>query len=85
MNRACISKWLQSSVYQTISDSIIIKIDGHKPEEFIDEKTGSSKYWINNEEKKLEIKQKIDRINNVFERVKKELQILYFIRRQSFN
>ena len=92
MDKACIADGLQSPVYQTISDSVIIKFEGHKPEEFIDKKTGSAKYWKNYEEKEkeFEIEQKIERINTVFERVnwknervnervKKELQILYSI------
>ena len=78
MNKACIAEGLQSPVYQTISDSVIIKFEGHKPEEFIDKKTGSPKYWINSEakEKELDIEQKNERanpenkrVNDVFERV----------------
>jgi len=92
MNKACIAEGLQSPVYQTISDSVIVKFEGHKPEEFIDKRTGSPKYWNNSEEKEkeFEIKQKIERINTVFERVnwqservnervKDELKILYSI------
>jgi ATP-dependent DNA helicase RecG len=71
MNKACIADGLQSPVYQTISDSVIIKFEGHKPEKFIDKETGSPKYWNDSEEqeKEFEIKQKIERINNIFERV----------------
>ena len=54
MNKACMEEGLQSPVYQTISDSVIIKFEGHKPEKFIDKKTGSPKYWINDEEKEKE-------------------------------
>ena len=71
MNKACIADGLQSPVYQTISDSVIIKFEGHKPEEFIDEKTGRPKSWTNEEakEKEFEIQQKIERINSIFEHV----------------
>jgi ATP-dependent DNA helicase RecG len=85
MNKACIADGLPSPVYQTISDSIIVKFEGHNPEEFIDKKTGNVKYWNSNaeKEKELEIKQKIERISKVFERVnervKNELQIIYSI------
>jgi len=47
MNKACIAEGLQSPVYQTISDSVILTFEGHKPEEFIDKETGTQKYWKN--------------------------------------
>jgi len=90
MNKACIADGLQSPVYQTISDSVVLKFEGHKPEEFIDKKTGSPKYWNNSEEKEFEIndpgnsenervKEVFERVNIENERVKDELQILYSI------
>jgi len=76
MNKACIADGLQSPVYQTISDSVVLKFEGHKPEEFIDKKTGSPKYWNNSEEKEFEINDPVnsenERVKEIFERVNSE-------------
>jgi len=87
MNKARIADGLQSPVYQTISDSVILTFEGHKPEEFIDKKTGTQKYWKNiggekteNDTVKLEndtVKDIFERVNIKNERVKNELMQIY--------